>query len=199
MTRGPKKKFDREEVLEKAMQLFWRQGYEATGMSELLTEMGIGRQSLYDTFGDKRSLYLEALRHYFEGRIALAREILGRRGSPLGNLRAMFEAFLEITAESGFCGCFVGNTMAEFGHRDPEVEEITSAFLERYRLALLGVLERAQEAGELPPQVSPGDLAQMLVVTSQGLALLSKIKPEESLEMAGSVLRTSFAMLERSA
>ena len=69
MTRGPDKQFDREAVLERAMEAFWAGGCEATGVSDLLKTMGIGRQSLYDTFGDKRSLFLETLRHYFRTRV----------------------------------------------------------------------------------------------------------------------------------
>src|SRR6202050_4781638 len=58
------KKFDPKQALAAAMDVFWRLGYENTSLDVLLTEMGIARQSLYDTFGDKRSLYLKALAHY---------------------------------------------------------------------------------------------------------------------------------------
>src|ERR1700735_5834302 len=60
------KEFDPERALTKAMNLFWRLGYENTSMEALMKAMGIARQSLYDTFGDKRSLYLKALAHYRE-------------------------------------------------------------------------------------------------------------------------------------
>ncbi|MFA9412981.1 MAG: TetR/AcrR family transcriptional regulator, partial [Deltaproteobacteria bacterium] len=60
------KEFDREVVLERAMEFFWAQGYEAASMRELLDTMDIGRQSLYDTFGDKHSLFLASLQHYYE-------------------------------------------------------------------------------------------------------------------------------------
>ena len=59
MSRGPDKQFDPEIALDKAMQLFWAKGYAATGLSELLETMGIGRKSLYDTFGNKRALYIK--------------------------------------------------------------------------------------------------------------------------------------------
>ena len=60
MTRGPDKQFDPEEALGKAMELFWAKGYASTGLAELLEVMGIGRKSMYDTFGNKRQLYLKA-------------------------------------------------------------------------------------------------------------------------------------------
>ncbi|MCH7667290.1 MAG: TetR/AcrR family transcriptional regulator [Acidobacteria bacterium] len=86
MRRGRKRQFDRQEVVERASGLFWEQGYEATGMTELVEYLGIGRQSLYNTFGDKRSWYLEALRFYFDGRVRLAREIFDRPGPRLERL-----------------------------------------------------------------------------------------------------------------
>ncbi len=64
MTRGPQKQFDTEVALTKAMEVFWEHGYEATSLSALLKNMGIGKKSLYDTFGNKRSLFLKALEYY---------------------------------------------------------------------------------------------------------------------------------------
>ena len=64
MARGPDKQFDPEIALDKAMQLFWAKGYSATGLTELLETMEIGRKSLYDTFGNKRALYIKALDRY---------------------------------------------------------------------------------------------------------------------------------------
>ena len=58
------KEFDEEHALALAMDLFWRQGYENTSLADLIQEMGIARQSLYDTFGDKRTLYLKAMAFY---------------------------------------------------------------------------------------------------------------------------------------
>jgi AcrR family transcriptional regulator len=89
--RGPKKKFDREEVLERAMEVFWEVGYEAAGLSRLLSAMGIGRQSMYDTFGDKRSLFLEALSHYVSTELAPIRRQLQADGSGLDNIYAVME------------------------------------------------------------------------------------------------------------
>src|ERR1700730_2144482 len=65
------KEFDRDEVLHKAMEVFWSRGYEASSIQDLVKRMGINRQSLYDTFGDKHTLYLQALDRY--------REVEGRK------------------------------------------------------------------------------------------------------------------------
>ena len=68
------KEFEREVVLEKAMATFWRYGYEGTSVQTLVENMGINRGSIYDTFGDKRSLFLAAIQHYNE---AVVKKLLG--------------------------------------------------------------------------------------------------------------------------
>jgi AcrR family transcriptional regulator len=67
--RGRPRSFDREQALERAMHVFWRQGYEATSVSDLTCAMGINPPSLYAAFGDKEQLYLEALGRYQQRRI----------------------------------------------------------------------------------------------------------------------------------
>ena len=99
MSPGPQKQFDRDEVLERATQLFWERGYEATGMTHLLEHVGIGRQSLYDTFGGKRALFLECLSHYFRGRMGPVMAQLRGPGSPLDNMRQVFKMFEKMKKE----------------------------------------------------------------------------------------------------
>ncbi len=194
--RGPEKQFDREEVLGKAMELFWNQGYAATGMTQLLNHMGIGRQSLYDTFGDKKSLYLASLERYFAFLGEQWKLALDAPGSPLGNLKRLLHRMTEFAEESGFCGCFIGNAMAEFGDDDEDVRQVLGTALNRMEEMLAGVLQEAKEVGELSPQARPRDLAKLLVVTTQGAALLSKLEPhrkhaEETLQVAFRVIEGS--------
>ena len=75
----------RTEALEAAMSLFWEKGYEATGLAELLERMGIGRQSLYNTFGDKRSLFVLALSHYYQTRLTGLQQLIEGNSSPLND------------------------------------------------------------------------------------------------------------------
>jgi TetR/AcrR family transcriptional repressor of nem operon len=89
------KEFDPERALESAMELFWCRGYEATSVRDLLDEMGIGRGSMYDTFGDKRALFLAALDRFEETRVSRANEILGGSASASEGIRRLLETSVE--------------------------------------------------------------------------------------------------------
>src|ERR671916_2831660 len=108
------KEFDRDEALQRAMEVFWSRGYEAASVGELVKHMGINRQSLYDTFGDKHSLYLQALDRYREVEGQKMYGVLERPGSVKRALRELFEGVVEnALGESGRRGCLVGNAMSE--------------------------------------------------------------------------------------
>lgn len=164
-------------------------------MTELVEVLGVGRQSLYNTFGDKRSLYILALRHYFNGRVRLAREIFGRPGPRLERLGEVLLAIVEADSACGHPGCLLGNTVAEFGARDPEIEETLGHFLNGFRGMLQTQLEKAQKEGELPEEASPADLARSLLVMSQGLLLLNKNKRLRDSGLGQAVLRTATEMI----
>ncbi|MFQ5972402.1 MAG: TetR/AcrR family transcriptional regulator [Alphaproteobacteria bacterium] len=195
MTRGPDKQFDRDEALGKAMEVFWAQGYEATGVTELLEHMGIGRQSMYDTFGSKRSLFLEVLHRYCDelGRRLIAQ--LRAPGSPLGNIRKVFGIWEDLLTDRGEVGCLVGNTVGELGPHDREAAATLRSSLEGVEQALAETLSRAQAEGELGADLDAHELASLMVVTVQGTALLRKVYGGPGL--ARSVLRGFMSMLER--
>src|SRR3989454_1626399 len=115
------KEFDRDEVLHKAMEVFWSRGYEATSIRDLVKHMGINRPSLYDTFGDKHALYLQALDRYreVEGRKVL--ELLERPGSVKKTLRQLFGGVVEKAVCDGQRrGCFMSNATSELAGRCKE-------------------------------------------------------------------------------
>src|SRR5246127_5397194 len=83
------KEFDRDVAVERAMSVFWSKGYAATSTDDLLQAMKIGRQSMYDTFGDKRRLYVEALERYQRERVAENIRRLRSTASPLAGIEAL--------------------------------------------------------------------------------------------------------------
>src|SRR5690349_21698419 len=118
------KDFNRDEVLKRAMLVFWEKGYEATSTEDLLRAMGIGRQSMYDTFGDKRRLYLEALERYQAESGASLIERLQAGESPL---LAIEQTLLAVASESPAeraRGCMYVSSIVELATKDPEVASI---------------------------------------------------------------------------
>src|SRR3977135_2157179 len=112
------KEFDRAEALHKAMEVFWSRGYEAASIQDLIKHMGINRQSLYDTFGDKHALYLQALDRYREIESRKLLDLLERCGSVKRALRRLFARVVEGSLCAGERrGCFLGNAMSELAGR----------------------------------------------------------------------------------
>ncbi|NER85323.1 MAG: TetR/AcrR family transcriptional regulator, partial [Leptolyngbya sp. SIO1D8] len=181
MTRGPEKQFDTEVALTKAMEVFWAHGYEAASLSELLKNMGIGKKSLYDTFGNKQSLFLKALEHYAQTTMRDMRDRLSADGSPLANLQQLLTEWQKLHGQPKSWGCMLGTNIADFNTGDGEIAKVMRGYLRQVEDAFCGVLTRAQAVGELNSTVTPRDLARLLLCTTQGMALLGRVMDDETL------------------
>ncbi len=173
---GPPKQFDPERTLERARDLFWRRGFDGTGLSALEGELGIGRKSLYDTFGNKRALYLASLEHYGGSVIAAICEGLERpSASAFGNLERVLGKLARHHGSGESLGCLLGVGLAQAQRADSEVVAALRRGLALLEEAFARTLQRALDAGELRPSVRPRDAARQLVAFVQGLALLGRI------------------------
>src|ERR1700676_3895943 len=121
------KEFDPEQALQVATEVFWRLGYEHTSLDILMREMGIARQSLYDTFGDKRALYLKALHHYRDANHAMLRELF-KPGRPVkaGFRKLLVDLARESRAEHER-GCLLLSANMERASDDREIAEFLQA------------------------------------------------------------------------
>jgi TetR/AcrR family transcriptional repressor of nem operon len=190
-----RKEFDRDEALHRAMEVFWSRGYEATSVGDLVEHMGINRQSLYDTFGDKHSLYLQALDRYREVEGRKMFELLERPGSVKRALRQLFESVVECPRGGGARrGCFVGNAMSELAGRCKETAEKTCGNMAAAEEALYRALLRGKREGELKGVRDPRAVARFLYSSLQGLQLMSKAtKDRKTLE---DVARVTLSVLD---
>ncbi|MGF1491979.1 MAG: TetR/AcrR family transcriptional regulator [Microcoleaceae cyanobacterium] len=175
MTRGPDKQFDTEIALEKAMEVFWAQGYEAASLSELLKNMGIGKKSLYDTFGNKEALFLKALDYYAQTTLRDLRQRLLAGDSPLTNLKQQLLDWQEMHSQPGSCGCMLGTNIADFNTDNENIAKLMRGYLRQIEDIFCATLTRAQSAGEISSEINPRNLAQLLVCTTQGMALLGRV------------------------
>lgn len=181
MRPGPAKRFDPDQALSRARDLFWRRGYDGAGISELEAELGIGRKSLYDTFGSKRALYLRALEHYGSTVITAIGDGLERPGSDaLTNLERVLTKLAQHHGSGESFGCLLGVALAQAERDDEEVVEVLRRWLMHLESCFERNLERAQEEGSVRSDVRPRDAANQLVALVQGLALLGRISESPS-------------------
>ncbi len=172
---GRPREFDRDVVLQKAIRLFWQNGFEATGIAELSEHLGIGRQSLYGTFGDKRTLFLEALRQYSDDSIGWLTATLDAPGSAVDNINAVLDTWVANSRKKDFCGCLMTNSISELGIRDPELRKLLKRNLGKMSAAFERALDRGKADGAISPDTDTRALAKMLVNTGQGLAVSAKV------------------------
>jgi TetR/AcrR family transcriptional regulator, transcriptional repressor for nem operon len=157
------------------MQLFWRKGYAATSVEDLVEALNLSRSSLYDTFGDKRTLFLEALKLYSRGVIHRVVRTLDDAPSAVAAIQTVFD---ELTAgvgsESGMMGCFMVNSVAELVPYDPDVTEITADYAATFQRLLTEALTQAALEGSVTTKQTPQQLAAYVFNTVQGMRILIK-------------------------
>ncbi|MER5523361.1 TetR family transcriptional regulator [Streptomyces sp. NPDC002677] len=187
------KEFDPDAALRSALELFWRRGYEATSMADLVAHLGIGRASLYATFGSKRDLYLKALERYQQDRLPPLLRDLSRPGPALPAVRALIRQYAAESAADDLRlrGCLVTNTAAELAAHDPAAARSVEHDWDRVETGLHMTLARAQAQGELPADRDPLALARTLLVLLQGLRVVGKAStdPGRVRDAAEQVLR----------
>jgi len=141
------KEFDREKALDRAMNFFWEHGYKAASLKELLEAMGIGRQSLYNTFGDKHRLFLEALERYYDMGMC---SIISKLEDPNGGLQAIEDYFNRVCddiSNNPGRSCLIINSANELAPHDPEVAAIVNRFIVNLQKAFVKAIQIAELNG----------------------------------------------------
>ena len=175
---GRLRSFDPDKVLDRAMHAFWARGFEATSIEDLVACTGINRASLYGAFGDKRDLFLKALQLYVQTGPIIELDPSTRKGGVRAALQAYIDQVLDLMSDGRNRGCFITNTVAEFGSQDADI-------LAQTRIALAGVenafdrlLRWGQQTGEVPAQADARARARLLLAAIQGLQVISKVNPD---------------------
>ena len=192
MIMGRPYEFDREETLSKAMEVFWEKGYKATSIQDLVDRMGIKRGSIYNTFGDKQSLFIAALEFYAKEVNYKKLQVLEEVGSPTENIRNFFETIANIAPEKKTRGCLISNTVVELAPHDAKVAETLRPILRRIQKAFQNCLNKAVEMGELPKDTDTKSLASYLATSTHGLMVTGKsvLDPAEVKEVVDVILST---------
>jgi TetR/AcrR family transcriptional repressor of nem operon len=168
---GRSREFDENVVLQKAMELFWKQGYEKTSLSDLVEHMGIHRRSLYDTFGDKHTLFLKTIDCYNELiKNKIQAEILHAETSKQA-IQFIFDFMIE-GYEDRQWGCLIVNSATEMALRDKEVEEKTEEAFMQMEHFLADIVHKGQQTGEFSCDYDAEVLAEILQNTLLGIRVL---------------------------
>jgi TetR/AcrR family transcriptional repressor of nem operon len=173
------KEFDPDAALQAALELFWERGYEATSMADLTGHLGIGRASLYATYGSKHELFLKALDRYRENTDATLVGELSQPGAALPTVRAVLTRFAdEAVHDRRLRGCLITNTATELAGHDPDAARRVRASWDTLETLITGALTRAQAQGELPAGREPRALARLLLTVMQGMRVIGKAGDE---------------------
>lgn len=161
----------REELIARAMPLFWRQGYHATSMDALVKATGVARGGIYADFEGKDGLFRACLEAYRQLVAGPAIALLHAEGAGIEAIRAYFDFFIAKHERNGMPGpgCFVANAMTEMAPHDAEIAEIVSAHNRVLQMAFLQCLKNARGESAKLSNKELKDLAEFLVTSSQGL------------------------------
>lgn len=186
------KEFDEDAVLLKAVRLFWEQGYEKTSMMDLVSHMGVHKRSLYDTFGDKHSLYIKALDRYT--RMMKERFVIVEPLSTAEAIRQLFERVITCGEEEGPKGCLIVNTAVELALHDPECKKWVNRRLADTEQFILELIKEGQQSGEIDKSLNAEWLAQYFNNALVGLRVMIKTtddreKLEQIVEITMSILK----------
>lgn len=169
------KAFDEKDVLDKALQIFWCKGYNGTSMQDLIDGLGISRSSLYDTYGDKRALFLGAIHKYRKEQSKALVAVIDNSENIFDTIREMFDYTIKtILADKQQKGCFMVNTTIENAAHDKEIADIVSANQKEIEDAFYKAIKKGQEAGQIRKIHSAKALSRFVFNTSSGLRVSAR-------------------------
>jgi AcrR family transcriptional regulator len=168
---GRPRGFDTDEALDRAMKVFWEQGYEGASLTDLTNAMGIAKTSMYAAFGNKEELFRQALQRYAEGPAAY-----GARALEEPTARAVAEAFLSGSVRATTCqglpaGCMGVQGSLVAGAAGRTIRDALTAWRENAFSHLRERFQRAVDEGDLPADAHPELLARYLMTVSNGIAV----------------------------
>lgn len=169
------KVFDEDLILEKAVNLFWKKGYNATSAQDLVDHLGISRSSLYDTYGDKHSLFVKALKQYRKERIDPVIYGVNESEDIEAYIRNIFEvAKKEALDEERSKGCFMVNSAVELAPVDEEVRAIVNSIMQDVENTITVAIKKGQEQGLFTTAHSARSLASFVFNALNGLRVTAK-------------------------
>ena len=176
MVKGRPKTFEDAEVLEKAKKIYWDKGYEATTLNDLIEGMGISRQSMYNTFGNKHQLFILCLECYIKDLHEQLSSMLNDESKTIKDRTLHMIDFIQsITDGDNSPGCMLSSTISELAVKDPEVQKILDVKYQEKFLILENFFKQALDQGKIESKLVAKDLAHLfdsIVLSSTALCKL---------------------------
>lgn len=175
------REFNKDEVIDRAMMLFWAQGYEVTSIRDLKETMGISSSSMYEVFGDKRGVFLAALARFCEIERGQVAAMAAEADTPRQFIAQLFTSVEDVVQpEYGTQGSLAFKTMVEFGTQDADITELLLEHYFSIAEIISGVLAQGHTSGMVSGVSSqqPIDLAHTILAALQGMATLKVVKPD---------------------
>jgi len=189
------REFDETAALEAAIGCFWRRGYEATSVRDLAESMGLSAPSLYNAYGDKHALFVQALEHYLDRSMRERIERLEKSLPPKQAIREFIGAIIDHSVnDRERRGCFLVNSALEVAPHDKKLGGLIADRLAELEAFFRRSIRRAQAEGTVPRKPVANDLARLLLGVVLGIRVLARVRPERaSLE---SLARPVLALLD---
>lgn len=170
------KEFDRDTALQQAMKTFWAKGYEGTSVADLTAAMGISRSSLYETFGDKQDLFLEALEHYQQLTGRKRANFFAAAGSVREGMAEMLRGVINFALNKDLPGgCFYTNTATALGTLDEKIHALIKAGAASLENDIFAFLEKGKQHGEIAADRDCRALARFFVGVIRGMSVLARV------------------------
>ncbi len=167
--------FDRDKVLDAAMQVFWTKGYQATSVVDLERATGLKPGSLYNAFDSKKGLFLAVIAHYRETVVGLRVATILDSGRPMEGIEAFFRTAYDGFEAEQLIGCLLTNTATEMAPDDPEIQEAVASGITMIENAFRRRIREAQAAGEIDAGVDAAATAVHLTSCFQGLGVIGRL------------------------
>jgi len=187
------KTFDTEDVIARAITVFWNKGYEATSMADLTKAMGINKGSLYNAFGSKKKLFMRVLQQYDQNRTQHTLSKMYAIEAPLDAINGLFDHVINHNCNNPHNkGCLLVNTALELPHHDTDIQKMVTKSLDNLKDFFEQNIKRGQRDGSIPAHINPQTTAQALRSLIVGVQVLSRgaSDPESFKSVKTQVLNT---------
>ena len=169
------KDFNEEEVLEKALAIFWQKGYNGTSMQDLVDGLGISRSSMYDTYADKYSLFIKSLEKYREKTAGEMMQVVNEAPSAKAGIKKILQSVVnESVFDKSPRGCFIVNTCVESAPHDKAIAKIIQENMQDAEEVFYLTIKKGQESGEIAGRNDARALARFIINTINGIRVTAK-------------------------